>query len=150
MLSDLHLTHPLPSSLIIHPTFRNPTTGLALSSRNAYLLDREMRFSTVLIDALRASERVWKRQRGSTDGVVVVKDVLDAAKSFIEGVVRKAGDEGVEVKLLYVLLNDPVELTDLELRGGKVEKGRGAVLSGAVMLGKTRLIDNLVFDFELN
>ena len=46
---------------------------------------------------------------------------------------------------MYVGLNDPVELGVLE---GEVRGG--AVLSGAVMLGRTRLIDNLVFDFELN
>lgn len=150
MLSDLHLTHPAPSSLIIHPTFRNPTTGLALSSRNAYLLDREMRYSTILIDALRSSERVWNTQRNTQEGIVDVELVLRAAKGSIAGVVEKAREDGVEIKLLYVLLNDPVELNDLEDGVGKVGMGKGAVLSGAVVLGKTRLIDNLVFDFELN
>lgn len=109
-----------------------------------------MRFSTVLIDALRASEIVWNRSRNSVEGVVVVKEVLDAAKTNIQAIINRAKNDGVEIKLLYVLLNDPVDLGDLELGEGRVERGRGAVLSGAVMLGKTRLIDNLVFDFELN
>lgn len=79
---------------------------------------------------------------------MTVGDVLDAARVSVESVARKAKEEeGVEVKLMYFALNDPVELGDLE---GVVEVGKGAVLSGAVMLGRTRLIDNLVFDFELN
>jgi pantoate--beta-alanine ligase len=78
-----------------------------------------------------------------------VEKVLRTAEEHVRQIehLSRAAGEGVEVKLLYFALNDPEELHDLE---GVVEKGRGAVLSGAVMLGRTRLIDNLVFDFDLN
>lgn len=138
MLTDLHLSHPSPSSLIIIPTFRDPTTHLALSSRNAYLLPAEREWATVLIDALHAAERVW-RAGGRAE------EVLKAAREWVRRVEGEARGKGVEVELMYVGLNDPVELGVLE---GEVRGG--AVLSGAVMLGRTRLIDNLVFDFELN
>ncbi|KAI5474353.1 pantoate-beta-alanine ligase [Pseudohyphozyma bogoriensis] len=122
MLEDLHVSHPLPSNLVILPTHRDPHSGLALSSRNAYLSTDERRFAT---------------------------DVLEAARSHVEDVRGKAEKEGVAVELKYFALNDPHELFDLE-GAEKVEKSRGAVLSGAVMLGKTRLIDNMVFQYALN
>ncbi|KAI5474351.1 pantoate-beta-alanine ligase [Pseudohyphozyma bogoriensis] len=145
MLEDLHVSHPLPSNLVILPTHRDPHSGLALSSRNAYLSTDERRFATVVIDALRASEAVWNAQGEKVN----VKDVLEAARSHVEDVRGKAEKEGVAVELKYFALNDPHELFDLE-GAEKVEKSRGAVLSGAVMLGKTRLIDNMVFQYALN
>lgn len=147
MLTDLHLSHPSSSNLLIIPTFRNPSTGLALSSRNAYLLPEEREWATVLYDALQAAEGIWKKQRGEGEGVVRVDEVLEAARGWVRGVESAAREKGVKVELMYVTLNDPDELGVLE---GEVGRGRGAVLSGAVMLGRTRLIDNLLFDFELN
>lgn len=147
MLYDLHLSEPFPSNLIIHPTHRNLETGLALSSRNAYLKPEELPFASVLVDALRASETIWNSQRLEGTGEVNVEEVLNAAIDLVKKVEIEAEEKGVEVKLMYVTLNDPEELSNLE---GKVGRGKGAVLSGAVMLGRTRLIDNFVFDFELN
>lgn len=148
MLLDLHVPAPLASNLVIIPTYRDPRSSLALSSRNAYLRPEERPWATVLIDALHAAEFVWNQQRAS-GGEVDVEKVLATAREAVEQVVKQVEEEGkgVEVKLVYVALNDPEELWDLE-KLGKVEKG--AILSGAVMLGRTRLIDNLVFDHPLN
>ncbi|KPV71993.1 uncharacterized protein RHOBADRAFT_39745 [Rhodotorula graminis WP1] len=177
MLVDLHVPSPLAHNLVILPTFRSRTStsdgagpGLALSSRNAYLSARERPYATVLVDALRAGERVWERQRGEGEGVVCVEDVLGAARAHVEGVVARIAalssspssssspngdsppeperDQVPHLSPLYFALNDPLSLSDLS---GHLARGSGgAVLSGAVMLGKTRLIDNLVFEFELN
>jgi len=136
--------------LIIFPTYRDPRTHLALSSRNAYLSTDEFRWSTVLVDALIEAKKEWDSQREEGDGAVDVRRVIERAEKHvkkIEVAVKEEG-KGVEVKLLYIAMNDPEELGDLE---GKVEKGKGALLSGAVMLGKTRLIDNFVLgEFDLN
>jgi len=121
-----------------------------LSSRNAYLSPEEFRWSTVLVDALIEAKKEWDSQRKEGDGAVNVERVIERAEKHvkkIEVAVREEG-KGVEVTLLYIAMNDPEELGDLE---GKVEKGKGALLSGAVMLGKTRLIDNFVLgEFDLN
>lgn len=150
MLSDLHVPAPLAQNLIIMPTHRDTTSSLALSSRNAYLRDEERPYATVLIDALRAGERVFDEMRRQGDGTVDVQRVLKAARDAVHDVERRAED-GVHVQLIYIAMNDPEELYDLEAEGrGRVDKGKGAILSGAVLLGKTRLIDNLVFEYELN
>lgn len=155
MLSDLHVPNPLPEDLVIVPTFRDERTALALSSRNAYLSEKEFPHATVLFEALKAGETVWNEQSAQGKGVKVA-DVLQAVREKVKQSEKAVqGVDGVEIKLLYIALNDPEELWDLEEgdhkpEGGVVPPGRGAVLSGAVMLGKTRLIDNLVFGYKLN
>lgn len=152
LCTDLHLVHPTPHSLIIHPTHRDATTGLALSSRNAYLTDSERKWSSVLIDALRLAEAQWIQLRGTLcDGDIqdVESQVLEVAKEQVRQIGLRAQEEdGVKLELLYILVNDPAELG--EIKTVNKGKGAGAVLSGAVLLGKTRLIDNLVLEFALN
>ncbi|BGP43269.1 pantoate-beta-alanine ligase [Rhodotorula kratochvilovae] len=149
LLLDLHVPAPLFHNLVILPTLRDESSHLALSSRNAYLAPAERTWATVLVDALDAARAVWDAQRASASGAVQVADVLSAASTHVARVAQAAAEEraGVRINPLYFALNDPAELHDLS---GQVEKGQEAVLSGAVMLGKTRLIDNLVFDYELN
>ncbi|KAM0786249.1 hypothetical protein ACM66B_007048 [Microbotryomycetes sp. NB124-2] len=152
MLTDLHVTSPLPENLVIMPTHRNSETSLALSSRNAYLTDEERRWATVLINGLKEGQREFERMRREGDGDVDVVKVLEAARGSVKNIEdRTQEDDKVNVKLLYISLNDPQDLFDLEKEGdGLIKRGKGAILSGAVMLGKTRLIDNLVFDYNLN
>ncbi|GAA5899604.1 hypothetical protein JCM6882_001161 [Rhodosporidiobolus microsporus] len=148
---DLHVPHPLAHNLVILPTFRDAASHLALSSRNAYLSAEERTWATVLIDALDEAKAEWERQRSGGDGAVSVEAVLSAAEAHVRRVEQAAEAEGkgVAVKLLYIAMNDPDELHDLA-RGSSVEKGKGALLSGAAMLGRTRLIDNIVFEVDLN
>jgi len=97
-----------------------------------------------------ASKEEWDAQRSVGNGAVDVRRVIEKGENHVREIERKVKEagKGVEVKLLYIALNDPEELGDLE---GTVEKGKGALLSGAVMLGKTRLIDNFVLgEFDLN
>ncbi|BGP11085.1 Pantothenate synthetase [Rhodotorula toruloides] len=147
MLIDLHVPNPTYNNLVILPTYRDPASHLALSSRNAYLLPEERPWATVLVDALDKSQEEWDRQRGEGSGEVDVQKVIAVAEDHVRSVERQAEAEGkgVQIKLLYIAMNDPDELHDLR---DKVEKGKGAIVSGAVMLGKTRLIDNIVFEYD--
>ncbi|GAA5983360.1 hypothetical protein JCM11641_006045 [Rhodosporidiobolus odoratus] len=149
---DLHLSNPLYTHLMILPTYRDASSHLALSSRNAYLSEQEQPWATVLVDALDRAKEVWDARRAEGTGEVSVKEVLERAEEHVSGIESQASKKGVQIKLLYIALNDPEELGDLprEGEGARVPKGKGAILSGAVMLGKTRLIDNIVFDWDLN
>lgn len=146
MLRDLHLPHPSsPTNLVVIPTERDPASGLALSSRNAYLSPAERDAATTLSKALFAGKKVFEEK--SANGPVDARTIREAAESFVLRRSEEVKAEGqVELKLDYIAVNDPVRLQDLDV----VEPGRGAILSGAMYCGKTRLIDNIVIDFDLN
>ena len=100
--------------------------GLAMSSRNAYLSFGERQSATVLFRALKAAEaRYLAGEREAAR--------LQAAMEAELSTVREARAD-------YVAVADPESLEPLE-----TVVARGAVLCLAVRIGKTRLIDNLLF-----
>jgi pantoate--beta-alanine ligase len=112
-----------PVEVVICDIVREPD-GLAMSSRNAYLSPEERRAATVLHRALTA-----------------------AAEAYAEG---ERGADALRLKMYETLLSEPMAKTQyvsvadpetLEEQWGPVER---ALLSLAVFVGKTRLIDNAV------
>ena len=114
-----------PVDVIICPTVREPD-GLAMSSRNAYLHGDERAAATVLYRALTAARAAFKA--GSRDAETLRQ--IMAATIEAEPLAR----------LQYVSCADPLTLQELD---GPVNR---ALLSMAVFVGKTRLIDNLMLD----
>lgn len=138
MCRDLLFTNPGPDHVHIVPTERDPVDGLALSSRNVYLSAEERTVANTLYRALQAAESGWLA--GET------KDAcIRAAEVLVTGGVKGAASKGVEMKLDYIQMNDP---NTFETLGDQLQRqsiGGGAViLSGAVWVGKTRLIDNII------
>src|SRR5574341_86283 len=119
MMRDLNF----PLEVVVCPIVREPD-GLALSSRNVYLNPEERRAATVLYRALSAAKA--KYDAGERDA-----EMLRAALSSTIAAEPLAREE-------YVSAADPDTLAELE----QVEKG--ALLSMAVRIGKTRLIDNFL------
>ncbi len=117
MVRDLNF----PLEVVVCPIVREPD-GLALSSRNVYLNPEERRAAAVLYRALSAAKA--KYDAGERDA-----EMLRAALSSTIAAEPLAREE-------YVSAADPDSLTELD----QVEKG--ALLSMAVRIGKTRLIDN--------
>lgn len=117
------------------PTTRDATDNLALSSRNAYLSAAERPFATVVYRALTAAQTAW--DAGESKGACVRK-----AMEVVEGITREATKKGVVVKIDYVEMNGAEEFE--VLGDGEVESGREALLSAAVWVGNTRLIDNFI------
>jgi pantoate--beta-alanine ligase len=114
-----------PLQVVVCPTVREPD-GLALSSRNTYLNPEERKAATVLFRALSAAQAAY--EKGERDAEALRKlmaDTLDA-----EPLARRQ----------YVSCADYDSLEELEQVQGK------ALLSMAVYLGKTRLIDNFVLE----
>lgn len=114
----------MPTEIVVCPTVRE-ADGLAMSSRNAYLAPAERQAATILIRALRAAEALF--QAGEREA----ETLRQAMRAVL------AGEPMAVVE--YVSAAHPETLTELERIGAE-----GALLSLAVRIGKTRLIDNLV------
>ena len=112
-----------PIKIVVCPTLREPD-GLAMSSRNVYLSPSERHASVAISKALfKAKEEFETGERDANHLKKVVSDIL--------------GTEPL-IKVQYVSCAHPDSLLELE---GMVEKG---LLSLAVYIGNTRLIDNIV------
>ncbi|KZO92074.1 Pantoate-beta-alanine ligase [Calocera viscosa TUFC12733] len=139
MCRDLLLSHPAPERLHIVPTAR-AADGLALSSRNAYLSPAERGYATTLQQALRAAQSVWLSSLGREAS-------LSHARALVEDARVRASEAGVTLKLDYVEMNDP-ESFDVVPEETTPGDGRPVILSGALWVGRTRLIDNLILGDE--
>lgn len=109
------------------PTVRE-ADGLAMSSRNTYLDPAQRRAAAVLYRALTAVEASWRE--GERDA------------ESLRGRMRAVLDAEPLAQTEYVSVADPVTLRELD------EVGAGALVSMAVRIGRTRLIDNLVLGGE--
>ncbi|RIK31391.1 MAG: pantoate--beta-alanine ligase [Anaerolineae bacterium] len=112
-----------PIEIVVCPTTREPD-GLAMSSRNVYLDAKQRQAATVLFRSLSAAKELF--EAGERDAEKVrgkMKEVL-ASEPLAEP--------------QYVSCADYDTLEELDTVKGK------ALLSMAVFIGKTRLIDNFV------
>ena len=112
-----------PVEIVAVPTVREPD-GLAMSSRNTYLNDHERSAATVLCRALRRAQELHRE--GEQDA-----EVLRAAMSDVLASEHLATAD-------YVSVADPETLDELVLVDSE------AMVSLAVRIGGTRLIDNVV------
>lgn len=117
----------LPVEIVVCPTVREPD-GLALSSRNVYLSAAERQAATVLYRALCAALEAFRSGRRQAEDLRQVLRTTLAAEPL--------------ARPHYVSVADP---ETLEEAPGEVS---GALLSMAVQIGKTTLIDNLVLGGE--
>jgi pantoate--beta-alanine ligase len=107
--------------VVVLPTVRE-ASGLALSSRNAYLSEEERRAARTLPRALGEAAQ-------AIAGGAPVAETLDRAREKL----ARAGFDPID----YVALCDAVTLADLD------RLDRPARLLAAARIGRTRLIDNL-------
>lgn len=119
MVRDLNF----PVEIVVCPTVREPD-GLALSSRNTYLNPQERQAATVLFRALQAAKARY--EAGERDG----ERLREAMREVLRGEPLARVD--------YVSVADPETLEELSRVEGS------ALLSLAVYIGNTRLIDNLL------
>ncbi len=114
-----------PVEVVVCPTVRE-ADGLAMSSRNAYLSAEERRAATVLFRALSAAKEAFEQGERDADRLRQIMTETVNAEPL--------------AKLQYVSCADYDTLEELENVSGK------SLLSMAVFIGKTRLIDNFVLE----
>lgn len=114
-----------PIEIVVCPIVREPD-GLAMSSRNKYLEGEDRQAALVLSRALNAAKELY--DAGERDG----EKLRGKMKEIIAAEPR--------VQMQYVSCADYDTLAELETVTGKT------LLSMAVMIGKTRLIDNFVLE----
>lgn len=114
------------TEVVILPTVREES-GLALSSRNAYLNEEERRAAAVLYRALSIAKEVYKN--GERNGA----RLADSVRSTVDAEPR--------ARLDYVSVTDADTLEKLD----KLDD-RPVLIALAVHVGKTRLIDNIVLN----
>jgi pantoate--beta-alanine ligase len=112
-----------PLEVVVCPTLRE-ADGLAMSSRNTYLNPQERQAATVLFRALSAARLAYDSGERRADKLRTLVRETVAAEPL--------------AKLQYVSCADNETLEELETVRGKV------LLSMAVHVGRTRLIDNFV------
>lgn len=119
MTRDLNI----PVEIIVGETQRQ-ADGLAMSSRNAYLSPDERKAAVVLYRALSAARDAWTRgERGGENLRAAMREVLK---------------QEPRAQVDYVSAADPNTLQELDV----IENG--VLLSLAVRIGATRLIDNFL------
>jgi len=101
--------------------------GLALSSRNTYLSNDERLKAPSLYRSLSYIEKQ-------------VREGVDTPSLLIEHQKNELEAKGFEIDYLGVFSMDNIEPVE------KLENGRSYILAGAVYLGKTRLIDNILIE----
>ncbi len=112
-----------PLEIVVGPTLREPD-GLAMSSRNSYLSAEERQAAPVLHRALSAAKTSYEAGEHSGDALrAAMHDVLKQEPL---------------ARLQYVSCADSLTLQELN----QIEND--ALLSLAVFIGKTRLIDNVL------
>ncbi len=121
MVTDLFM----PVKVVGCPTVREPD-GLALSSRNGYLSEKERSDARSIPDGL--SRAVLAHQKGERGASALLR--------VVENTLLRAG-----LRVDYVNLTDPDTLELIPVDGRAPER---ALLALAAFAGTTRLIDNVV------
>jgi pantoate--beta-alanine ligase len=109
--------------IVVCPTIREED-GLAMSSRNLYLNERERAAAPVLYRALREGYKAIK------SGIIETEKIKRLMLQVIES-------EPLVSEVQYLSIYDPESLEELD----RVDKE--AIIAGAIKIGNTRLIDNI-------
>ena len=132
------MPHPESENVHIIPTSRDPADGLALSSRNTYLSQDGRRVAPTLYQALRAAESAWKSGFSKSK-------CIEAAQAVVDSRIAQAQSRGLDVKMKldYIEMNDANTFDVLDPEVRKEDRDL-VILSGALYVDKTRLIDNIL------
>jgi pantoate--beta-alanine ligase len=119
MVADLNMN----LEIVVVPTVREDD-GLAMSSRNTYLSSEERKAAIVLFKSLSAVQDMWEKG-------------VESAEILRQRMISIVSQE-ILASIEYISIADIKTLDELEIIDSS------ALVSMAVKIGKTRLIDNIV------
>ncbi|MFY9609234.1 MAG: pantoate--beta-alanine ligase [Blastocatellia bacterium] len=120
----------MDAEIVVGPTVREED-GLALSSANVYLSTEERKAATVLRRALERCRSAYNGgERDSTRLMASMRAVIESEPL---------------ARVDYVAITDTVDLDPIETIG----QGKPTLVSLAVYIGETRLVDNIVLNGEI-
>jgi pantoate--beta-alanine ligase len=119
LVADLNID----CEVVVGPIVRE-ADGLAMSSRNSYLGEQELRQATVLYRSLQLAERLVRE--GEREAGRVIAAMTDLIKAESEG------------RIDYISIAGAENLWEVT----RMERGTPILISLAVRFGQTRLIDN--------
>jgi len=125
MVADLNMN----LEIVAVPTVREPD-GLAMSSRNTYLNPEERKAAVVLYQALSLAQKLWSQ--GEKDAERLRREMTD--------LIQKQPLADID----YLSIADAETLDELDTVNPP------ALVSLAVRIGSTRLIDNVVLEQEVS
>ncbi len=121
MAADLNMN----LEVVVCPTVREPD-GLAMSSRNTYLNPEERRAAVVLYQSLTRAQQLWAKGEKNAECI----------RQEMTSLIKKQPLANID----YISIADNETLEELK------EVRSPALVSMAVKIGKTRLIDNVVLE----
>ncbi len=115
-------------NVVVGETVREPD-GLAKSSRNAYLTEIERPAASIIYKSLIAAKEMWEKNPSidSSELISTVKSVL--------------GSEPLVTEIQYVSVESMATMKAVERPS---DSEHGATISLGCIVGKVRLIDNIV------
>lgn len=119
MVKDLNY----PIGIVVCPTVREPD-GLAMSSRNTYLTPQQRAAAPVIYRSLRLAEAAFLAGERDAAGLLGLVEKIISAEPL--------------AKVQYIACTDRATLQAVDVLEGS------AVISLAVHMGSTRLIDNII------
>jgi len=121
MVADLNM----PLRIVVCPTVREPN-GLAVSSRNQYLTERQKKDAANIYQSLQTCRNLI--EAGTTD----TRQIIAEMQKILQRI--------PSVEIEYISIVDAETLESIEKISGKV------IAAVAVRIGTTRLIDNILVD----
>jgi len=138
----------IPVEILMGPTRREPD-GLAQSSRNAYLTPEERKTAPMLFESLHRFRQYIEDQchpAATNDADAVStgagKASVEIDPAIISKEINRLDENGLHVEYFSLVTTPDLQPTDV------IEQGRLYVIAIAARLGKTRLIDNVLFTYK--
>lgn len=148
VIRQMAMEMDIPVEILMGPTRREPD-GLARSSRNAYLTPEERKTAPMLFESLqRVRQYLEERCQTAAKENAEVADTsagkagvgIDTA--IISEEINRLGENGFHVEYFSLVTTPDLQPVDV------IELGQLYVIAIAARLGKTRLIDNVLFTYK--